>query len=496
MNKFKIASYIIVLVINTIVLSSVHELVVNYDINFRKVFILFFSVAFINILLYIGLRSLNIAKILFIVISIFPFWIRGAYYINFGTLPNDFYFISLDIFIFFVLSTLMFLSSFKNIRKLYTDKNILYIFSIFIVVHIGIIINFFTTDKDLTEINIYLVNILLPMLFIISLYMYYFTTSSDNRILILKSIRNFYYVVLIFILIEFLFKGGVILKNPMLLLEHGLRLSPSLNDSSGYGASIISGGIRDMLYLAFLFSIYPIVGDFFLQKKLITNRAYKLMLGFSFIIVIGIYSKTPIVLFLVSLLLTFNLLSLKRIVIFIISICLLLLIVSDKILLRLEAFSKAIGYLLDGSFGMAREAESSAIGRLLNILDRYKEIELSPYFGQSSFYLVDSSIIYFSSIIGIIFYLCSILFSIFIFNNLNKLGRKLFLVVTLYTIFTFHNFIGIGGTNTYLSFDKYSLFIQIYGWFPNYSTANIYVSSLLIFLFLINKRTKNEKRAD
>jgi len=479
-----IIQQIFFIVLNCLLFFNAIEMVIENE-SYRKILVVIFSIAFINFIFYTTIKSRSLIRTVYVVISLIPIWMRGSPYLGINLMPNNFYYITLDVILFNVLSTLMVMALMIK-PKIYLNeisKNMLVILSLILL---GICINLASSSNISNELNLFIVNIFTPAFFLISLYVYSLQVSHQHRGVIVKSISNLYFMILLFMLIELLFKGGAIFQNPGMILENGLRIGSKINPDN-YGATIISGGIRDLLYLAFLFSIYPIVGLIFVKREIIKNKTYFIMLGVSFLIVFGVHSKTPIVIFFLSLLLSSGVK--KFLLNYLPIVTTFMMLFSEGLIQRVSNFYKSFLYIIDGSFSLSREIDSSAAGRIIGVIERYNELLLNQWIGLSSIKLIDNIVVYLFSIVGVAIGGLIIILTIRVWNDLNKYGRRLGIVILSYSMVTFNNLFGVGGWNSYLKYETSSEFIHVYGWLPSYSAGNVYVTLMLVYLVLINNKS-------
>lgn len=481
-NKFV---YILLSLLATLLYIVIYKVSTIDILASRKILTIIAGITFYLIMIYV-LFKYSISKFLFVLIILIPFWMRSSFYFGFDVLPNNFNYITLDIIIFLstsILLTVYILNIKINIK---IDKILLLILLVTFTYLIATSLNIYIRkDVSLLELDIVLINFLLPMIILLSFYFY--LINSDDRIKkrYIKSIYYFYITIILFAIIELLIKGQHVLLNPSMFLQYGLRF-PSLEG----GSQIISGGLRDMLYFAFLEAIYPLLGIIFLQNKMISLKQYKIFLGISIFFVLAIYSKGPILVLLINLYFAnkyIHFIKIKNIIKFSPFLIGILFFIVSSLAERLSKFNNVlVSLFIDDNHGAAMTEESSAAGRLIEMIERFQEFLLSPWVGYSSLDLVNNSFVFLLSAYGIIFTIIFTVITFLIYKQLNNLGKNILFSWFVFSMVDFGVIIEIGGTRNHLLQLSQDAYIQQYGWVPCYSTANIYVSILILVLILIS----------
>lgn len=494
MFQFK-RTLIVLLFFSVSILSLVLYKITTIDaLASRKIITIIVGISLYLLMLYTVFKY-GIPKFLFIFIVFIPFWMRSSFYFGYDVLPNHFNYLTFDIILFLLVSVLLVLATLKK-NSFKVDKVLFLTFAIFGVYTIATLFNIYIrVDVKLIEYDIVIINFLLPMIIFASFYFYIFNSQNDVKELYIKAMNYFYTTIILFAIIELLIKGQHIFSNPSMFLQYGLRF-PSLAD----GSQIISGGLRDMLYFAFLEAIYPLIGIIFLKYNIINMKQYRIFLGISILFVLAIYSKAPILLLLINLYFAnkyIHFIKIKNLIKFLPFLILVIFLIFNSFTERISKFSNVlVALFVEDNRGAAMSEESSAAGRLIKMIDRFQEFLSSPWIGQSALDIVNNSFVFLLSSYGIIFTLFILSLILIAYKQLSALGRNILFSWFIFSLVDFGVIFEIGGVRNHLLHLTQESYIQYYGWVPCYSTANIYVSTLLMVLVFItcNKNPRLNKK--
>ena len=437
----------------------------------------FYLIYFVNLKRYV----------LLIPIVFFPIINRALPYFYVPIQVDNFYFVSFESLYFAINSFLIFYTANnKNFRMPF-----LYLIFIIVTCLISSCLTMVFTERTDLELLYYWSNHMVPLLFGLSM-IFYINTCSTSEIKVLASyIFASYIIILIFCLAELFFKGGQLFSNPMIVLQNGLRLGGSLT-SDGYGASIISGGIRDMLYLGFILSFTPHLCQIWHYEGIINNPQKYWLLFISLTFIFLIASKTPIIMFFVNLFLAGGIKK-RYLVLPVLFASASLLMIANLFLTRISDFVLAMEYILSGNLSLAKEAESSAAGRVITIINRFTEVIIDPFYPGSEVYLIDNSLLYIWSVYGALPAVLLVFLCILMFIYSNHRGRNILFAFILVSQVIFVNMVGAGGTHNILRFE-YMEFVHVHAWWPVLVAGNAYYTIILfLFLYMYNILNKDAK---
>jgi hypothetical protein len=466
-------------------ISTTDKLLTYNVLASRKALVLIGNFVFMAFFLFILFRF-GMEKVLFFMIALFPFWIRGMYYFGFDILPNNFNYLTLDIIVFFLVSFTLVLKTFLH-NNIYINNIFIYILLISIIYISASMLNIYIRDGiSYVELEIFILNFLFPIFMILSLYFYLFNASDFHKNMFIKAIYYFYLVILIYALVELFVKGQHLLVQPSLFLENGLRQSSGTD-----GSQIISGGLRDILYFSFLEAMMPLFGIMFYKNNLISLKTYKKLLLMSLFFVFSIFSKGPMVLILINIyfankivkIITFK--SMKYVIPLIVG---LFTVIGAKLIERLERFGNVFLFLAEDGIDSAMNEEASSAGRIINMMNRFQEFKDSPWIGKSELTLTNDIFISLFSSYGIITSAVILYLLYLIYLNLNILGKYISISLFIFSLVELGTMFSIGGVATSSGGLSRNEYIEIFGWLPYYSNANVYISSILLLATLLNTK--------
>ena len=458
----------------------------------RKLIALAFGIPFLVLINLLLVTSIE--KCILVLLVFYPIWQRSSYYLKVVSLPDGFYIINFQQVYLIALSfMLLALFTVREKKELRRKDLICVIFSM--VILISSTINYFYTNQDSVtyNFNILIVNYYIPALLLIAISLY--TSKLDTSCKIDSIIKYFFIFQLCFCFVELVSRGGSILSNPTLLLKYGLRV-PSGSD----GSQIITGGIRDLLYFAWLFSWMPIYFHYKYKVNKLKKNEYTFWMVVSYFVVLLTYSKSPIAILLMNTLLilkidgVINKKSATKGIVFLLVFTALSPLLINKFFARVIQFIESTSAFFSTSDSASRSIDMTVYYRLRAIIDQV-EFSFSDFsnfmIGGYSNFVEGSSFFLVSSAFGFVTLLIIIGLSLWYFINCNIYQKGVFLSFLLYSITSLESFIGVSNYKIFTQSIDYQAYIGKYGWYPQYSMGNTFVT-IVLFVFVQKSLEKNK----
>ncbi|OLQ76108.1 hypothetical protein BIT28_19025 [Photobacterium proteolyticum] len=483
-NGSKVNSLTLLFIILTIItiflaLIGVDEL----NLGGRKIAALTLGLPFLLVINYLLMTSIK--KALFAILVFYPIWQRPAYYIKLLSMPDGFYILNLQQAYIMIISVIIILAGLVN-RKVRLNSQELLCLTFSLLVLVFSSINYFVSGDDVTtyNFNILIVNYYIPSLLFIGLILY---TYQVDRRYINNAILCFIIFQFLFCFIELIFRGKIILSNPMLFVTYGLRL-PSGSD----GSQIITGGIRDLLYFAWFFSWLPIYFFYRYKNGLFSKKEYVFWMFFSYVVVLMTYSKSPIIILLIN---TFIILKVdgvfskktrKKLIGIALGITILSPFIINNFYSRVIQFIESVTVYFTMGDNASREVDMTVYYRLKSIADQLQYISNDAsnlFFGGFNNFVEGSSLFFVLSSFGFIALLIIIIISLLYFIKCNIYQKGVFLSYLIYSITSLESFVGVSNHRLYLHSIDYSKYINENGWYPQYSMGNVFIT-IVLFVFV------------
>lgn len=409
----------------------------------------------------------------FLFFSFQPFWNRGGSYIDLLGL-GEFYFITgqfamLLVYCLFLLSRTHTL----NVQTIHFAF-LIFGFTCFLILKLI----FVSGDSTSTSLQIYHILLVLPFFLIGN----YFLTNASMDKFGFAAIKYLYVIVIIYLILEMILKAPAVIKNPVLLITLGLRIGAEHSQSGAIAP--LSGGIHDLLYFAFMMSIWPIIADRMAERNILSIRMMKFSSWFSFALVLLVFSKTPIFIALYSMF-SVRLVRLRLSSILVFSLMLFLFqSFLFSFLDRFVLFVEGLSALASSGLSAFSAIDSSSASRFENLMYGWPSFSEYPWWGSSEFRIYTSLPITFFYNFGVILGGIPIFLIVFYFFRLRYKDMRFFIAIGLYSLLTFGNLAGVPGWRIPDEANTLASYIQLYGWVPSFNFGNLLTTYFIVLVMV------------